>query len=156
MEKRLLVLIFYSLLLLFFFSLKSYQKHFKDDFSFASFFLPKKDVVQEKKEEPLFELPLTTEKLQRGYKIYHEKGECLLCHGAYGEGNPEREGPILAHQYEWYLREQLDLFKEKKRNNPEMYPYLLKLTKEDFDDVAHYVSHLRIVSRQLKEKPIKN
>lgn len=159
MEKRLFILLVFLAVVISMYNLKGYQKHFDtyQKFSYDHFF-NKENIIEEKKEiiVPFFELTLDTDDLKRGYSVYHEKGQCLLCHGVRGEGNPSKQGPSLAQQFPWYIEEQLDLFKQKKRDNPEMLPYLLKLTDQDKKDVALYISKLKIHHSHLvkEEKPL--
>ncbi len=62
---------------------------------------------------------------------------CTACHGPGGNSaNPE--WPSLAGQNAAYTREQLALFKAKKRNNPVMFPIIEPLTEQDFADLAAY------------------
>ena len=62
---------------------------------------------------------------------------CTACHGPSGNSvNPE--WPSLAGQNAAYLREQLSMFKAKKRNNPIMAPIVEPLTEQDFADLAAY------------------
>jgi cytochrome c553 len=62
---------------------------------------------------------------------------CVACHGPNGNSaNPE--WPNLAGQNAAYLREQLAMFKAKKRNNPLMQPIIDPLSEQDFADVAAY------------------
>jgi cytochrome c553 len=62
---------------------------------------------------------------------------CTACHGVNGNSsNPE--WPNLAGQNAAYLREQLEMFKAKKRNNPIMQPIVDPLTEQDFADLAAY------------------
>jgi cytochrome c553 len=62
---------------------------------------------------------------------------CTACHGPNGNSvNPE--WPSLAGQNAAYLREQLTLFKAKKRNNPIMAPIVEPLSEQDFADLAAY------------------
>jgi cytochrome c553 len=64
---------------------------------------------------------------------------CTACHGVNGNStNPE--WPVLAGQNAAYLREQLVMFKEKKRNNPIMFPIVEPLTEQDFADLAAFFS----------------
>lgn len=64
---------------------------------------------------------------------------CTACHGVNGNStNPE--WPNLAGQNAAYLREQLAMFKAKKRNNPVMQPIVDPMTEQDFADVAEYFS----------------
>lgn len=62
---------------------------------------------------------------------------CTACHGPSGNSaNPE--WPSLAGQNAAYTREQLAMFKSKKRNNPVMFPIIEPLTEQDFADLAAY------------------
>ena len=62
---------------------------------------------------------------------------CTACHGVNGNStNPE--WPNLAGQNAAYVREQLEMFKAKKRNNPVMQPIVDPMTEQDFADVAEY------------------
>jgi cytochrome c553 len=62
---------------------------------------------------------------------------CAACHGPNGNSvNPE--WPSLAGQNAAYVREQLAMFKAKKRNNPIMQPIVEPLTEQDFADLAAY------------------
>ena len=62
---------------------------------------------------------------------------CTACHGPNGNSaNPE--WPSLAGQNAAYLREQLAMFKAKKRNNPIMAPIIEPLTEQDFADLGAY------------------
>src|SRR4029453_11099500 len=62
---------------------------------------------------------------------------CTACHGVNGNSvNPE--WPNLAGQNAAYIREQLEFFKAKKRNNPIMQPTVDPLTEQDFADLGAY------------------
>jgi cytochrome c553 len=62
---------------------------------------------------------------------------CTACHGPSGNSvNPE--WPSLAGQNAAYLREQIEMFKAKKRNNPIMQPIVDPLTEQDIADVSAY------------------
>jgi cytochrome c553 len=64
---------------------------------------------------------------------------CTACHGVNGNStNPE--WPVLAGQNAVYIREQLAMFKAKKRNNPIMFPIVEPLTDQDFADLAAFFS----------------
>jgi cytochrome c553 len=64
---------------------------------------------------------------------------CTACHGVNGNSvNPE--WPNLAGQNATYLREQLEMFKAKKRNTPIMQPIVDPLTEQDFADLAAFFS----------------
>jgi cytochrome c553 len=64
---------------------------------------------------------------------------CAACHGVNGNStNPE--WPVLAGQNAAYIREQLGMFKSKKRNNPIMFPIIETLTDQEFADLAAFFS----------------
>lgn len=64
-------------------------------------------------------------------------GVCTACHGLSGNSvNPE--WPNLAGQNAAYVREQLAMFKERKRINEIMYPVIAQLSEQDFADLAEY------------------
>jgi cytochrome c553 len=62
---------------------------------------------------------------------------CTACHGVNGNSvNPE--WPSLAGQNAAYIREQLDMFKARKRINEVMFPVIANLTEQDFADLSEY------------------
>src|SRR2546427_6677910 len=62
---------------------------------------------------------------------------CAACHGA--DGNPATEQfPVLAGQTARYLYLQLKDFKEGRRSEPAMAPFVAKLSREDMLDLADY------------------
>jgi len=64
-------------------------------------------------------------------------GVCTACHGPSGNSvNPE--WPNLAGQNAAYVREQLAMFKARKRNNPIMQPMVDPLSEQDMADLAAY------------------
>jgi cytochrome c553 len=64
---------------------------------------------------------------------------CTACHGVNGNSsNPE--WPNLAGQNAAYVREQLAMFKARKRINELMYPIVKDLSDQDFADVAAFFS----------------
>jgi cytochrome c553 len=64
---------------------------------------------------------------------------CTACHGVNGNStNPE--WPVLAGQNAVYIREQLAMFKAKKRNNPIMQPIVDPLSGQDVADLAAFFS----------------
>ena len=79
----------------------------------------------------------------RGQLIY---GTCLLCHGAYGQGNERLRSPPLNILEDWYLLDQLRKFATGKRGyNPEdpygiQMAYSLKgFNDQDLKDVVAYI-----------------
>jgi cytochrome c553 len=62
---------------------------------------------------------------------------CTACHGVNGNSsNPE--WPVLAGQNAAYIREQLSMFKARKRINEIMYPIVAQMSDQDFADVAAF------------------
>jgi cytochrome c553 len=62
---------------------------------------------------------------------------CTACHGLNGNSaNPE--WPNLAGQNAAYVREQLGMFKARKRINEIMFPIVKDMSEQDFADVAAY------------------
>ena len=62
---------------------------------------------------------------------------CTACHGVNGNSsNPE--WPNLAGQNAAYVREQLAMFKARKRINEIMFPIVKDMSDQDFADVAAY------------------
>lgn len=63
---------------------------------------------------------------------------CARCHGR--DGNSPGAYPILAGQNKEYLAKQLKLFKEGKRKNSEMGPFVGILSDQDMLDIGEYFS----------------
>jgi len=64
-------------------------------------------------------------------------GPCAACHGA--DGNSAiAQFPVLAGQTARYLYLQLKDFKEGRRSEPSMEPFVAKLSREDMLDLADY------------------
>lgn len=76
----------------------------------------------------------------RGATLYKA---CIQCHGQNGQGMEAKAAPRIAGQYEWYINTSLIAFKKRERKNPEMYPFIAKLSEQDFKDLAAYVSRLK-------------
>ena len=66
-------------------------------------------------------------------------GACVTCHGPDGN-SVSGEYPILAGQTARYIYLQLKDFKEGRRSNGLMAPFLEKLTRDDMLDLADYFS----------------
>lgn len=69
---------------------------------------------------------------------------CVSCHGANGEGNKAQKAPRLAGQHEWYLVTQLKSFRDQKRSNPPMFPFIKDLSDKEFEDLAAFISQLKL------------
>ncbi len=74
--------------------------------------------------------------------------ECVLCHGPEGKGDPAKLVPSLAGQPAGYLKEQMLLFKQDKRNPGDAalasVKALMRTIPDDtYTDLAAYYSSLR-------------
>jgi cytochrome c553 len=74
--------------------------------------------------------------------------QCALCHGPDGKGNAAMQSPSLAGQPPGFLREQMLLFKQDKRNPEDsalkaVKALMLTIPDETFTDLAAYYSSLR-------------
>jgi cytochrome c oxidase subunit 2 len=75
---------------------------------------------------------------------------CAACHGANGEGNVALNAPKLAGQEDWYVRRQLQYFKDKVRGSqpgdlygPQMQPMAATLATDAIvANVAAYIQSL--------------
>ena len=65
---------------------------------------------------------------------------CAACHGQNGvSGNPL--WPSLAGQQEQYLAKQIRAFRDGRRSDVSMQPFVANLTDQDIEDLAaHYAS----------------
>ncbi len=64
---------------------------------------------------------------------------CIQCHGEKGEGNPAQKAPKISGQFDWYVIKQVTDIKSGVRKNPEMLPFITKLTEQDIKDLAAYI-----------------
>jgi cytochrome c553 len=62
---------------------------------------------------------------------------CVACHGANGNST-QPQYPVLAGQTARYIYLQLKDFKEGRRTEPQMEPFVKDLTREDMFDLAAY------------------
>ncbi|MCS6946130.1 MAG: cytochrome c4 [Steroidobacteraceae bacterium] len=68
-------------------------------------------------------------------------GACIACHGLNGNStNPE--WPSLAGQNAVYIAEQLRLYRDNKRIDPNMNPQAAVLSDQDIEDLAAYYATL--------------
>ena len=89
-------------------------------------------------------MDLNNPKIKAGLEVYTNKGQCITCHGEQGQGNVEQLAPLISGQHDWYVYSQLVAFKKGERVNEKMAAYIANLSEEDFQNVALYVSKLRI------------
>ena len=80
---------------------------------------------------------------------------CLACHGANGNPSPGAPFPILAGQTARYLYLQLRDFKEGRRSNPPMQPFVKDLTQQDMLDLAAFYAAQRPADTGFKPDPAK-
>ncbi len=74
--------------------------------------------------------------------------QCAACHGAEGKGNPAQLIPSLAGQPPGFLKEQMLLFKQDKRNPGDaalkaMKAIMTTIPDDTFTDLAAYYSSVR-------------
>jgi len=74
--------------------------------------------------------------------------QCAICHGPDGKGNAAMVSPSLAGQPPGFLRDQMLLFKQDKRNPGDpalkaVKALMLTIPDETFTDLAAYYSSLR-------------
>jgi cytochrome c553 len=156
MESRLVLFIVFLTLIAGVLSLSGYKKYFNESrvlnekslaaSSSATSQTTEVAEVEEVDDTPK-EVVLDTPQLERGHAVYTQKGECITCHGQYGEGNPKEEAPLIAGQHDWYIIDQLKQMKAGKRVNEKMNPYLKKINAQDIEDVAAYMTKLRTNKR---------
>ncbi len=96
------------------------------------------DVEKEVEEKP-FTLALDTPALKKGSELFKK---CVVCHGPMGQGKKAQKAPAIGGQHAWYIESALNAMKKKERINKVMDPYLMKLSSEDFSDLAQYISKL--------------
>jgi cytochrome c553 len=90
-------------------------------------------------------VPVAADAVERGRQAVDR---CVTCHGRDGKGDPTRNIPSLAGQPPGYLREQVMLFKQDKRNPgdaalKEMKAVLQNIPDATLADLAAYYSSLR-------------
>ncbi|MDX1625598.1 MAG: c-type cytochrome [Wenzhouxiangellaceae bacterium] len=83
---------------------------------------------------------------ESGRAVY---ARCTACHGDRGQGNPATNAPAIAGMEPWYLRRQLQLFKEGARGTApddqygaQMKPFADMLDRQQMRDVAAWVHGL--------------
>ena len=80
--------------------------------------------------------------LASGKKLYKK---CMSCHGADGYGKKSQKAPMIAGQYEWYLKAQITNIRDQKRvsgNSKKMYAMVKGLKDEHVADLAAYIATL--------------
>lgn len=75
--------------------------------------------------------------VKAGAELY--TSQCMSCHGVAGNSLIPAQ-PILAGQHPEYLAEQLHEYKEEKRINAIMYPFVSGLTDADIANVSAYLA----------------
>lgn len=79
---------------------------------------------------------------------------CVACHGPNGN-SPTPQWPILAGQTARYLFLQLRDYKEGRRNEPTMKPFVDNLSREDMLDLAAFFAAQRPLYTNFKVDPAK-
>lgn len=85
------------------------------------------------------------EQLYRGGDFTQHITACIACHGPSGRGNEQASFPMLSGQQAVYTAQQLQAFKDHKRNNDLnsiMRDISARMSTEDMVAVANYVAGL--------------
>ncbi len=85
---------------------------------------------------------LSAQDLARGEKLYKK---CTACHGNDGLGKKSQKAPMIAGQFEWYLKEQIYNIKNGTRannNTKKMMPYVKNLSDEDISNLSAYIASM--------------
>ena len=100
---------------------------------------------------PMHEGARAQESQGRGEALYR-RGDlskhitaCIACHGPQGTGNAQAGFPVLSGQQAGYTVQQLQAFKDKKRQNDLrgiMRDISARMSQEDMDAVANYLAGL--------------
>lgn len=93
------------------------------------------EIIEE--EGPL--VVLDTPELERGHALY---SKCIVCHGRDGRGKRSQNAPAIGGQYDWYVEKQVIDMQAGLRENQTMMPYIKRLSPEDIEDLATYISRL--------------
>ena len=64
---------------------------------------------------------------------------CITCHGQKGIST-DTTFPNLAGQKQGYLNQEIKAFRDGKRDNPQMLPFVNSLSDDDITQLAHYFS----------------
>lgn len=83
--------------------------------------------------------PVSAQDAAKGKELY---ATCIQCHGDKGDGNPEKKAPRISGQHDWYIVKQVTEIKSGVRKNPEMLPFVTKLSEQDIKDLAAYITTL--------------
>ena len=79
---------------------------------------------------------------------------CVACHGPNGNST-QPQFPILAGQTARYLYLQLKDFKEGRRKEPRMDPFVQNLSREDMFDLAAFFAAEKVRPTPFKPDPVK-
>jgi cytochrome c553 len=79
---------------------------------------------------------------------------CVACHGANGNST-QPQFPVLAGQTARYIYLQLRDFKEGRRTEPQMDPFVKDLSREDMFDIAAYFAAQKPTPLAFKADPAK-
>ena len=79
---------------------------------------------------------------------------CVACHGPNGN-SPNPAFPVLAGQTARYLYLQLKDFKEGRRTEPQMAPFLANLTREDMHDISAFYAAQKPMPPAFQADPVK-
>ncbi len=86
-----------------------------------------------------FQTNLFAGNAENGAKLYKK---CMACHGKEGLGKKSQKAPMLAGQYDWYVKSQIIAIKSGARANnnaKKMMPFVKNLSDTEIDDLSAYI-----------------
>lgn len=92
-----------------------------------------------------------TPEFAKGKALYDVN--CVRCHGARGEGDPEQFFPLIQGQHYLYMLRQFEWIRDGKRRNanPDMVAQIKNFTDDDMRAVINYVSRIPVPKEKLAE-----
>lgn len=80
---------------------------------------------------------------ENGEKLFKK---CVSCHGKDGYGKKSQKAPLIAGQYDWYLKTQIANIRDgvrENKNTKKMYPFVKNLSDAEIGDLAAYISTMQ-------------
>lgn len=80
--------------------------------------------------------------ISQGETLYKK---CISCHGNDGLGKKSQKAPMIAGQYDWYVKSQIIAIQKQQRDNAnakKMYPFVKNLKTEEIENLAAFISQM--------------
>ncbi len=90
----------------------------------------------------IFQSHLFAANKENGAVLYKK---CQACHGKEGLGKKSQKAPMLAGQFDWYVKAQILAIKSGTRannNTKKMMPFVKNLSDSEIEDLAAYISSM--------------